>query len=320
MSRRARQSTSGADGPGAAGPRPSPGDRGRPDRAALAAWACAILLGGGNHPFTRVTLLELDPLWSATLRLLIAGILLVALTRLLRLRIGSRASLLGGGALGAVGFAASPALVYWGLQETPAGTAQMLGALTPLVTLGMAVAVGLERLRWRSVVGALVALCGTGVVVADQMSADVPFVSLGAVLLGAVCGAAIPVLVKLIPQFHPVVSNAIGVLVGGVLLGVLSHLLDEQWVVPSHGRTWGALAFLIFGGTIGSYGLYFVAIRRWSASRASYAFLILPLVAAVYGAILLGETITPGFVVGGAIVLAGVWLGALAPDRRVADD
>lgn len=56
-------------------------------------------------------------------------------------------------------------------------------------------------------------------------------------------------------------------------------------------------------------------LGRWTASAASYAFLLLPLFAIAFSAVLTGERVTLAFVVGGAVILVGVWIGALAPER-----
>ena len=55
-------------------------------------------------------------------------------------------------------------------------------------------------------------------------------------------------------------------------------------------------------------------LRRWTASAVSFEFLLIPLATIPFSALLTGEVITPLMLVGGAIILAGVYLGALAPD------
>ena len=54
--------------------------------------------------------------------------------------------------------------------------------------------------------------------------------------------------------------------------------------------------------------------RRAGPSAASYTLLVMPLVTVVIAAFVLGERISVQFVIGGAIILVGVYFGAL---RRV---
>lgn len=286
-----------------------------PDRLTISAWLLSILVGGGNSVGVRLTVLEMDPFWSAALRFAAAGIIFAAAIVIFRPPLGSRGSLVGALVYGVVSFAASYAFIYWGYQETPAGTGQVLIAIVPLATFGLAIAHGLERFRWRGLIGAVVALAGVSIVFADQLSADVQLLSLLAVLAGAICIAEAAVIVKLTPRSHPIVTNAIGMLVGAGLLGVLSVALGERWMAPVDGRTWAALVFLVLGGSVVVFWLYVFVIRRWTASAVSYTFLLLPLVTVVYGAIFAGEGISISFVVGGAVILVGVWVGALAPVR-----
>jgi drug/metabolite transporter (DMT)-like permease len=64
--------------------------------------------------------------------------------------------------------------------------------------------------------------------------------------------------------------------------------------------------------------LFLFVIQRLSASTASYQFLLLPLVTVLVSAVLTGEQITPAFLVGAAIVLAGVYIGIIRSAGRSA--
>jgi drug/metabolite transporter (DMT)-like permease len=68
---------------------------------------------------------------------------------------------------------------------------------------------------------------------------------------------------------------------------------------------------------IGSVGflLYLVVLRYWAASRASYGFVIMPFVTVPLSAWLDSEPVGVGLVLGGLLVLAGVYVGALRPAR-----
>ena len=59
--------------------------------------------------------------------------------------------------------------------------------------------------------------------------------------------------------------------------------------------------------------LYLFVVRRWSASRAAYDFVVIPLVTIVLSAWIDDEPIGAGLVLGGLLVLAGVYVGALRP-------
>ena len=72
-----------------------------------------------------------------------------------------------------------------------------------------------------------------------------------------------------------------------------------------------ALGFLVLLGTVLLFPLALFIIGRWTASGYSYTGLFKPLAAAALAAVILGEPIRPTFVLGGALILVGVWVGAL---------
>ena len=100
--------------------------------------------------------------------------------------------------------------------------------------------------------------------------------------------------------------------VGGGLLLVLSLVLGEPWVIPSDPWTQLSLLYLIVLGSIGLFILYLVVLSRWTASGASYVMLIAPLVTIILGVVILDEPVSAAFLIGGVLVLAGVYVGAFA--------
>jgi drug/metabolite transporter (DMT)-like permease len=53
-------------------------------------------------------------------------------------------------------------------------------------------------------------------------------------------------------------------------------------------------------------------IQRWTATGASYQFVLFPIVSVIGGALLLGEDVTRSLLLGAPFVLAGVYIGALS--------
>ena len=58
-----------------------------------------------------------------------------------------------------------------------------------------------------------------------------------------------------------------------------------------------------------------MVIRRWTASATSYATVLFPLVTVAIGALLAGEFVSVTFLAGTVLVMAGVYVGAIAPSR-----
>jgi drug/metabolite transporter (DMT)-like permease len=279
-------------------------------RLTLAAFVAMVLLAGGNAVGIHVVADELDPMWAAALRFTAAGLIFLAAMLALRVPMPRGRSLLGAGVYGVLGFFLTFALAFWAIPQTGAGTGQTLIALVPLATLILAAAHGQETLRARPMIGAGIAVVGVAILAADRLNADIPLLALLAVLVATVALAETGVLLKGTPRAHPVATNAVGMLVGGLLLGILSAVVGDSWILPAQSDTWTGMIFLVLFGSVAVFWLYLFILGRWSASTASIEFLLIPIATVVYSAILTGEAITPALLVGGAVILAGVYIGA----------
>lgn len=282
----------------------------RPESATLLAFVIVIVTGGLNAIAVRQTLGELTPFWSAALRFLLAAAVMLAVVVVTRRTLPRGRGVTGAIAYGAVGFAASYAFIYSGLVEAPASAGAVLLALAPLFTFGLAIIQGQERFRAEGLVGAIVALIGVVVVFADQLGADVPLGSLVLIVLGVLCIAEAGVIVKWIPRSDPFGTNAVAMTSGGLILLALTLVSGEPLAVPSGSQAIVALVYLVVLGSVLLFAAYVYALTRWTASAVSYSTLLMPLVAVPTAAILTDEPITVQLVIGGAIMLAGVYVGA----------
>jgi drug/metabolite transporter (DMT)-like permease len=143
----------------------------------------------------------------------------------------------------------------------------------------------------------------------------VPLGSLLAAVASAVCIAQAAVLVRRFPAVHPVTMNAVGMTTGAALLLAGSLLTGEPRLLPQRAATWAAVGYLVVAGSVVVFVLYLLVLRYWAASRAAYAFVLIPFVTVLLSAWLDQEPLGIGLLVGGLLVLAGVYVGALRPAR-----
>ena len=292
---------------------------GQRERVALAAFVANASLAGGNAVAIRFSNRELAPLWGAGLRFSLAAVLLLAVMAVLRLELPRGRALTGALLYGLVNFGAGFALAYYALVRVQAGLAQTLLALVPLATLLLAAAWRQERLRAAAVVGTLLALAGVVWISRGSLREAVPLLSLLAALGTALCFAQATVLVRRLPGLHPVTMNAVGMAVGAALLVTGSLLAGEPLLLPRRAATWVALGYLVMVGSVLVFVLYVVVVRYWAASRAAYVFVVIPFVTVVLSAWLDDEPVGTRLVLGGLLVLAGVYIGALRPGASTAD-
>ncbi|GLZ32368.1 hypothetical protein Lesp02_45560 [Lentzea sp. NBRC 105346] len=280
------------------------------ERVALASFTASAVLAGANGVGIRFSNRELDPLWGAGLRFTLAAALFVALMVALRLRLPRGRALAGAAIFGVLNIGVAYALAYYALLHMHAGLGQTLLALVPLLTLLLAVAQRQERLRLAAVAGTVLALAGVAVLGRASLG-GVPGTALVAAIASAVCIAQAAVTVRRFPQVHPVVVNAVGMTVGAILLLVASFAARENQTIPAKAETWTALAYLVVVGSVVVFGLYLVVLKHWAASRTAYVFVIAPFVTIALSVWLDDEPVGPALAIGGVLVLAGVYVGAL---------
>ncbi len=83
---------------------------------------------------------------------------------------------------------------------------------------------------------------------------------------------------------------------------------------------WGWLAFLAFGCSTFAYTVWFYALGAMEASRVAAWVYLVPLLALVWSAVVLRESITVFVTLGGAMVLGGVILTERAAPLVAARD
>src|SRR5918994_3691072 len=159
------------------------------DRATLAAFVASSVLAGGNAVAIRFSNRELDPLWGAGLRFLLAAALLLGLMAALRLAVPRGRAFAGAVVFGLLQFGATFALAYYALVELHAGFAQILLALVPLMTVLLATAQRQERFRLTALGGALLALAGVIVMSSAALEGSLPLTSVLAAVGSALCFA-----------------------------------------------------------------------------------------------------------------------------------
>ncbi len=285
------------------------------ERMVLAAFIAFAVLAGGNAVGIRFTNRELAPLWGAGLRFSLAAALLLVVMAVLRSARPRGRALAGALLYGVFNFAGAFALAYYGFVRVHAGLGQTLLALVPLATLLLAVAWRQERLRAAAVAGTLLALAGIAVMSRAPLREAVPLPSLLALVGSALCFAQAAVLVRRFPRVHPVAMNAVGMTAAAALLLAGSVVAGESIVLPRRAVTWAALGYLVLVGSVAVFLLYLVVLRHWAASRAAYGFVLIPLVTVGLSVWLDDEPVGAGLVLGGLLVLAGVYVGALRPAR-----
>lgn len=273
-----------------------------------------VLLGalwGASFLFMRVAAPAFGPVALIALRVALAAVVLTPLALAaghwpeLRRRAGAIAWV--GVANSAVPFV----LFAFATLSLTAGFAALLNATAPMWTALLAwVWLGERSARLR-VVGLLLGMVGVGVLVGDRVGlrADAPaaLLAVGAGLLATLCYGYAANYTRRYLSSVPPLAAAAGSQAGSALL--LAPLAFWLWPATTPGpRDWLAVLALGVLCTALAYVLYFRLIQRVGPTGAVSVTFLIPLFALVWGALFLGEGLSPGMALGGAIVLLGTAL------------
>ena len=287
-----------------------------PDRTTLIAFLIFILVSGGASVAIRFTYAELPPFFGGAMRFVFGSLFFWTYALVRKVQMPKGRALVGAILFGATSMGFSFTFIYWGLVKTPASMYQTIVALVPLLTLLFAGLHRLEPFRMQGLFGALLSVVGIVIAVSGAAGGDVSIPRVLAIIAGAACFAEANVIAKTFPRNHPVATNAVAMSVGALILGIAAFLSGESFVIPQQPRTWIAFLYIVVFVTIVSFLLYLFVISRWTASGTSYAFVLIPLVTIFLASWLADEQITVQFLIGGTLVVLGVWVGALWTPRR----
>lgn len=256
------------------------------------------------------------PLFAGLLRALPAGLIAMALTRTL-----PRGLWWGKAAvLGVLNIGLLFPLLFLAAERLPGGVAATLAAAQPLVVAALAVAVLDESpSAWRLVWGAI-GLVGVALVV---IVPDATF-DLAGIVAGIAAAASMALGLTLTKKWGrpaeagPTVFAGWQLTAGGLFMLPLTFLVEGPPPAIDPPAALGYLWLGLVGGLI-AYVLWFCGIGTLPVTSVTVLVLLSPLVAAVLGAILLGQTLGPTQLVGFGLALAAIVAGQLPVPSRSAN-
>ena len=203
-----------------------------------------------------------------------------------------------------------------GTTYTTSGTAALVVALSPALTLLLAFRLGLEAWSLRRAAGLVVAFAGVAIVVLLGAGGELSFANAKGplvVLAAPVAFALYNVLLKpLLGRYDLLALTAATSLVGTVFLLPFIGGGTIESITGISPEDTGLVLYLGVVSTFLGYIGWNIGLRGLGATRAvTYTYLISPL-AVLMGAVFLDETVTAWLAVGGALVVGGVAVAQLA--------
>ncbi|WMD08779.1 EamA family transporter [Streptomyces sp. FXY-T5] len=278
--------------------------------------ALAPVSWGTTYAVTTEFLPPDRPLFTALVRALPAGLLLLALARVLpRGAWWWKAAV-----LGALNIGAFFPLLFLSAYRLPGGLAAVVGSAGPLFVAGLSAVLLGQRPSARTLATGAVAAFGVSLVV---LRAAGTLDTLG--LLAAVASTASMSTGTVLTQrwgrpegVGPLALTGWQLTAGGLLIAPLAFLIEGA--PPAlDGRAVGGYLYLAVANTALAYWLWFRGIGRMTATQVTFLGPLSPLTAAVVGWAALGQALTPLQLVGMGLAFGATVAGQFVtrPSRTV---
>jgi drug/metabolite transporter (DMT)-like permease len=206
-------------------------------------------------------------------------------------------------------------LGYTGLKTVSAGLGGLIVSANPVFTAMLAALLLGEQLTWRKVTGLLLGIIGVGFIVWHRMSVGTDSwhgILFTLASLASIVGGTI--LFKLLaPKGSLWIGNGIQNLAGGLaLLPFALAFSDANDIVPNM-QLLGAFAFLVLGGSILGYLLWFHLLKTCGAIAASSYHFVMPPLSMLFAFLVLGEHLAFKDLLGIVPVAIGIYLVTRTP-------
>ena len=299
---------------------PLPAARPASRAGAYIAYAAICVIWGTTFVAIRVAIETIPTLLVSGLRFVAAGLILLFVATLAGARFPSkphewRAQIISGLLMSAT----ANSLVVYAEHVLSSGLAALLAATIPIWMAVLEGMLGQAPFTRRKSIGLALGFSGVGLLVAPAIGRpdlSMPFfLAVGAMQLNAILWNVGSLYSRRHPSGSDPMANAVvQMLSGGIAVMLFAFCTGERPVASMFSvRSTLALAYLAVFGSVIAYTAYNYALSKLSFSKVSTYAYINPLVAVIFGALLLSEPVTVPMIVAMIVILTGVAVIQRAP-------
>ena len=275
-----------------------------------------FLCWGSLYVVSKIALKTVPPVTLLALRYIVAIPVLFMILKLRgKLKRMTREDVMTAAAIGVIGYFMSFCLQMLGISRLTGSISSLLGAMNPIFIPILASFYLKEKLTWEKVLCVAVSMVGVVLIVGVNGKVDV----LGALLMLVsvfLWSSASVIIRRVSGKYDPMQIAMLGMAFGLPLTGAwaIAELQTAAFSLPLQSLL--AVLFMGIVGTAVAHTLWNTSLSLMDASFCSMFYPMQPLVASVLGVLILGETITPNFVIGGGIVCCGIVAAVLTGKKK----
>lgn len=201
-------------------------------------------------------------------------------------------------------------LGYTGLQSVSAGLGGLIVSANPVFTAALAALLLGEGMTWRKASGLLLGIIGVTLIVWHRLSVGAD--SLHGIIFTMASLASIvagTILFKLLaPKGSLWIGNGVQNLAAGIVLTPVALTFADVHAIDFTPSLIGAFAFLVLGGSILAYWLWFHLLKVCGATAASAYHFLMPPLGMLFAYLVLGEHVEARDLLGIIPVALGIYL------------
>ena len=279
----------------------------------ILAFFSIYVIWGSTYLFNKIAVTELPPFFLASIRFTIAGILILIIAKILKLKFTITKKQFINSLLASFFF-----LIYgngvfvWALKYIDSGFGALIASTQPLFVLLLMRIIDRKPMQKKSIIGVLLGVFGMYLLVSQKellTSED----SLLGVFMILTCvlswsyGSVFVSKADLPKNFF--VSTAYQMLIAGFVLAISSIGFQEEWINPIAWSTTVqiSMVLLIVFGSIVAFTAFNYLLKIVSTEKVSTSAYVNPVIALLLGWYFLDEELTLQSIIASAILLTGVY-------------
>ncbi|ASK61035.1 EamA family transporter [Virgibacillus phasianinus] len=271
-------------------------------------------LMGSSFAVGKIGLNYISPLLLVGIRFTLAGILMAVIVLLLKrthpVKISDWLKIV---LVGIFQTALVMGSIFLSLRTITAGESSILTFINPLLVVIFGTFFMGMKYRWVQWLGVLVGFLGVFITLGASLDIREAGTLLG--LLSAVSWAiATLILKKWGTSFDTWVLTAYQMLFGGILLLIASGLFEEVHIVFTSVSIF-IIVWLAVMASIVQFAIWFFLLEKGDPGKVSAFLFLAPLFGVIFGWILLQEQFHLSTLIGGSLILAGIFLVNYAPKK-----
>jgi len=287
----------------------------------ILAYTAICTIWGSTWLVIKIGLETMTPLLSASLRFMLAAIILFGIIKAKNIAIPlTKNSFWFFFIVSLTSFSIPFGLVYWGEQHVSSGMTSILFAVFPFsVAIMSTIFLPNEKLTMAKISGIIFGFAGIVIIFYNDAQLGTERISItgmAAIVLSAVMQSFAAVTIKKYGHdISPFVVSFLPMSIAGIILLVGSLVTEDFSAVQFTSSAIFSILFLALFGSVATFVSYFWLLKRVEVVFLSLTSFITPIIAVVLGVIILNEHVSSQLFIGSAFVLGGI-LSANATDVR----